>query len=418
MSFRRKDGEKRMINWSVSSFCGKSTKTCYVVVVIHDMTERYRTEERLRQSQKIEAVGQLASGIAHDFNNLLSVINGYSDLLKTKMSPDDPHYPHILSILEAGQKGASLVAQLMAFSRQNEEGEREVMDLRNVVPHTLRMLKHWLGPNVWVESRFGEDLWPVQSKPIHIDQILVNLCINARDAMPEGGQLSVRLSNFTCSHERNDFGLPPGPYVVLTVEDTGVGIREEVRERLFEPFFTTKPAGKGTGLGLPTVYGIVKQHGGTIRVESTPGQGSSFHIYLPAYWPAHPPTTSSVTKELSRPSSERKTVKVGIACGDDLFASCLEKLLDLDGNRGVRIPPEEDSADLASVDLLVTDVPHFNRLRALLSPGSLILLLVSPTETVPQTFSHRMVPYPCSLDTVRNEIRKLLRENKEGRDGK
>ena len=245
----------------------------------HDITERKRLEEELRQSQKLEAVGQLAGGIAHDFNNLLTVIEGYADLIRADQAPEDAHRESAQEILLAAQRAASLTRQLLAFSRR-QMLQPIRLNLNANVTSTQRMLSRLLGENIQIHTALAYGLWDVFADPGQMDQILLNLAVNARDAMPSGGVLTIETANVECG-ARLTMGLADGEYVRLSLSDNGQGMDEETQRHIFEPFFTTKEVGHGTGLGLSTVYGIVKQSGGHVQVSSLPGKGSSFSIYLP-----------------------------------------------------------------------------------------------------------------------------------------
>lgn len=242
--------------------------------------ERKSLEAKFLQSQKMEAVGQLAGGVAHDFNNLLSVILGYSELLAGQFDDTSPHQRLIGEVRKAGTRAASLTQQLLAFSRKQVLAPVEV-DLNATVRAMANMVRRLIGENIELTARLQPDLGLVKADPNQLEQVILNLVVNARDAMPEGGRLWIETSNCQIATAAPaSSGPPPGQYVVLSVRDTGCGMSEETRQRVFEPFFTTKELGKGTGLGLSTVYGIVQQSGGHILLESSEGQGSVFHIYL------------------------------------------------------------------------------------------------------------------------------------------
>jgi two-component system cell cycle sensor histidine kinase/response regulator CckA len=242
------------------------------------------TEAKLRQAHKMEAIGRLAGGIAHDFNNVLTAIYGYADLLLDAFEADDPRRRDVEEIKHSAERAASLTRQLLAFSRQSLI-QPQVLDLNAVVDDVQRMLARMVGVDILLTFEPAPDLWPVRVDRGQIAQVLLNLGGNARDAMPEGGALVIRSENRIVSPElaRELPGLSPGDYVMLTVSDTGVGMPEEVRRHIFEPFFTTKDQGEGTGLGLATVYGIVKQSGGSVYVDSEEGKGTTFTIYLPPH---------------------------------------------------------------------------------------------------------------------------------------
>jgi signal transduction histidine kinase len=237
-------------------------------------------EEQHRQVRKLAALGQLAGGMAHDFNNLLMVILGYGELLRHGKAPGQAEHDFLDEIVKASERGVALTRQLLAFSRKHTEQPR-LLDLNALVANLCRMLRRLLGTDVELVSAVAPRLRPVCGEATQLELVLMNLAINARDAMPRGGTITVATTNVE-GPEAVRQGVPAGSYVVLAVSDTGCGMTEEVRARLFEPFFTTKEKGRGTGLGLATVHNIVTQHGGQITVSSAPGQGSTFRVYLPA----------------------------------------------------------------------------------------------------------------------------------------
>ncbi len=326
-----------------------------LAVMFLDITERRRAEEerrrledQLRQSQKMEAVGRLAGGIAHDFNNLLMVIMGHGELLRRGLSGDDPRLRKVQHVMGAAERAARLVRQLLAFSRK-QVLEPQVVDLNALVAETARMLRPLLGEDVRIVTRLDPTLGRARVDPAQVDQVLMNLAVNARDAMPAGGTLALETSNLD--------GRGTGSYVALTVRDTGHGMDDATRAQVFEPFFTTKGGTGGTGLGLSMVYGIVQQSGGQVSVESAPGRGSSFRILLPR---ADGPGAAAAPKAPSPlPAGGGETVLV-VEDEPDIRALACE-MLEGHGYRTLAAASGEEALGLAvrhpgTIDLLLTDV--------------------------------------------------------------
>jgi PAS domain S-box-containing protein len=259
-----------------------ASRTIGTTGIAQDVSARHDLELRLFQSQKLEAVGQLAGGIAHDFNNLLTVIDGYSEMLLSQLEIEDPRRSHAEEIRRAGARAADLTRQLLAYSRKQVLDPRP-FDLNELIGGLGRMLHRLIGENIEFTMTSDPALWPVLADPGQIQQVIINLVVNSRDAMPRGGKLTIETRNVRIEEDQNveDFNVSAGEYVMLAVSDTGVGMTPEVRARIFEPFFTTKALGQGTGLGLSTVYGIVKQSGGYVWVYSEPGVGTAFKVFLP-----------------------------------------------------------------------------------------------------------------------------------------
>ncbi len=278
---RHRDGSWRVIQTSLRSLLDVPSVRG-IVSNGRDVTEQRQLEQRLLQAQKLEGVGRLAGGVAHDFNNLLVAILGYAQFLEEGIRSGRPSLDDLAEIREAGEQARDLTRQLLAVARR-QVVEPRVMDLNDVLRDAERLLRRVLGEDVALTVVPAADLWRVKADPAQVQQILLNLAVNARDAMPQGGKLTLETANALLDERYAEAhpGVRPGPYAVLAVSDSGVGMSPEARAHLFEPFFTTKPPGEGTGLGLATVYGIVKQAGGHVSVRSEPGRVTSFRIYLP-----------------------------------------------------------------------------------------------------------------------------------------
>ncbi|MBI5419976.1 MAG: PAS domain S-box protein [Deltaproteobacteria bacterium] len=293
----RKDGSLVWVNVTVALAREPSGKSEYFIPVLEDITERKRAEaerqrleEQFLQSQKMEAVGRLAGGIAHDFNNLLTAITGYAELMLAHLNPWDPLFNNAIEIKKAGESAAALTRQLLAFSRK-QVLQPKALDLNALLANLDRILRRVIGEDVDLVTCLAPDLWSVRIDPGQMEQVVMNLAVNSRDAMPRGGKLVIETANVLLddAHSRKHVLENPGPYVMIAVSDTGCGMDEETRSRIFEPFFTTKDQEKGTGLGLSTVHGIVKQSGGHIWVYSEAGRGTTFKIFLPRFeGPAEP----------------------------------------------------------------------------------------------------------------------------------
>ena len=246
-----------------------------------DIADRRELESQLFQAQKLESVGRLAGGVAHDFHNMLSVILGHTELLMLDLNANDPQRPSLDAVRQAAERSAQLTHQLLAFARQ-QKAEPRVIDLNEAVEAMLKMLRRLIGEDIALAWKPANDLGPVEIDPVQVDQILANLCVNARDAIASVGEITIATGEVQVSdHEAAQHNVEAGDFVRLTVTDTGVGMPQEIVARVFEPFFTTKPLGQGTGLGLSTVHGIVAQNGGFVTVKSTPGGGTEFRMHLP-----------------------------------------------------------------------------------------------------------------------------------------
>ena len=286
--WRRKDGSVIDIELSAAPF-NAGDWSGGITFIIMDITqlknaeaEQEKLETQLRQSQKMEAIGQLTGGIAHDFNNLLQIINGFGDMIKDELDMNHPARPSLNEILNAGERAAKLIRQLLAFSRQ-QVMQMEHLSLNDLIQRLIEMIQRMIGEHIELEFIPGRNLGVVRGDAGQIEQVIINLCINARDAMPEGGRLMIETSNVFINGEycQTHLEAQPGRYVLICITDNGVGMDEATQARIFDPFFTTKTFGQGSGLGLSTAYGIIRQHEGNINVYSEPGRGTLFKIYMP-----------------------------------------------------------------------------------------------------------------------------------------
>jgi two-component system cell cycle sensor histidine kinase/response regulator CckA len=303
---------ERWANFYVAAVEEADRDTEAAIVYALETTEQHALKNQFDQSQKMQAVGQLAGGIAHDFNNVLSAIMMATDFLLNAHKPTDPSFDDIMQIKQNTNRAASLVRQLLAFSRR-QTLRPQVLDLGETLSDLTMLLRRLIGEKVTLDVVHGRDLWPVKADISQFEQVIVNLAVNARDAMPDGGRLTVRTANVS-PEEATAFdykGMPAAEYVLVEVRDTGTGIPAELHEKIFEPFFSTKDVGKGTGLGLSTVYGIVKQTGGFIYVESEPGAGTTFRIFLPRHVPGVEDALPQV------PEAEAPTISGTLAAATD-----------------------------------------------------------------------------------------------------
>lgn len=354
---RRKDGSDFWTELSISPVRDDAGRLTHFVGVQADVTGRRRLEEQYRQAQKMEAVGQLASGIAHDFNNLLTVINGYAELLLHSSPPDDAARAELAEIHRAGERAAGLTRQLLAFSRRQVLAPR-VLDLNLVVADTEKMLRRLIGEDIRLATVPGSGLWRVSADPGQVEQVLMNLAVNARDAMPTGGSLTIETRNVELDdeHVRAHPGARPGPHVLLAMSDTGSGMTDEVKARIFEPFFTTKELGRGTGLGLATVYGIVAQSGGHIAVDSGHGVGTTFSLYLP-----RAESSESVPKVVGALPARRGAETVLLVEDDPGVRALNRRILEKCGYTVLEASDGDEAARVSAshagpIHLLMTDV--------------------------------------------------------------
>jgi len=327
------------------------------LVVLMDVTEHHKLEEQLRQAQKMEAVGMLAGGVAHDFNNLLTIINGYSQLIVNNLPSNDPNRQSAEQIMKAGERAATLTGQLLAFSRRQVLQPR-ILDVNRLIGTLTTMLRRLIGEDIDLQLGLRENLGQVNADPNQLEQVLMNLVVNARDAMPGGGTLTIETSNIDLddNYAVAHVGVKTGRYVLIAVSDTGTGMDESTRAHAFEPFFTTKAPGRGTGLGLSTVFGIVRQSGGSVDIYSSPGKGTSAKVYLPRVDQA-----ALVPAERRRARALKGDETILVAEDDEMVRSLVKETLVGHGYNVLDASGATDAQKISDVyhgdiHLLITDV--------------------------------------------------------------
>jgi len=329
-----------------------------IVENIRDVTEHKHLEAQFLHAQKMEAVGRLAGGIAHDFNNLLTVISGNTELAMMSVDVNDPLQDELKQVQEAAIRASDLIRQLLAFGRK-QVMELKSLNLNHIIENTHKMLRRIIGEDIELETILARYLWRVKVDPAQIEQVIVNLAVNARDAMPRGGKLTIETDkveldeSYTSIHPQ----IIPGKYAMMAISDTGVGMTEEVRAKIFEPFFTTKETGRGTGLGLSTVYGIIKQSGGFIWVYSELGKGTAFKIYLPMV----PEAAETISQENKSPDLPRGTEAILVVEDDDNVRQLTCRILERQGYSVTQARTGMEACSMCHeikepIDLVVTDV--------------------------------------------------------------
>ncbi|TYB33832.1 MAG: response regulator [Flexistipes sinusarabici] len=345
----------------VELFCSKVqfNNKDYLHVIVHDITEQNRLKEQLRQSQKLESIGRLAGGMAHDYNNILTVILNYSELALTRLKPGDAVYSYIGEIKSAAERSNRITSQLLTFAR-SQSYNPQTLDLNGAIEDMLNMLTSLIGESIELEWKPAENLWLTKIDPTHVDQILANLCVNAKDAIDGDGKIKIETKNVSIDQDsfKSNSPIIPGDYIVLTISDNGCGMDEETQKNIFEPFFTTKEHGKGTGLGLSTIYGIVKQNDGFISVNSEPGKGTAFDIYLKrAYDVAE--TQNNNEKEDSIKMTKNKTIL--IVDDEAAITKAASEILENFGYNVLTASDTHDAIKIAEeyendIDILITDM--------------------------------------------------------------
>jgi PAS domain S-box-containing protein len=421
--WRRKDDSTTVVRLSGHAITDEARTITYELFT-EDVSERRALEQQLRQSQKMEAIGRLAGGIAHDFNNLLMVISGYSEFLLERLGPDPALRGPAKEISAAAERATSLTRQLLAFSRKQMLAPK-VLDLNGVVTENLKMLTRLIGEDIDLVMIPGTELGPVKADPSQIEQVILNLAVNARDAMPQGGKLTIETGNVTLdeNYARIHAPLKAGDYIMLAISDTGVGMDSETQSRIFEPFFTTKGP-KGTGLGLSMVYGIVKQSGGYVWVYSEPGKGTSFKVYLPRVTEAGDLVAEMVP--IGVPIAEKEALETILVVEDEANLRRLTRQF-LE-NRGYTVLDAADGAAAVqicvahqgTIHLLLTDVimPGMNgrelaKRVAEIRPNTKVLYMSGYTENA---IGHngtldagiKLLQKPFTLQALQAKVREVL----------
>ncbi len=394
-----------------------------------DATQQRQLEAQFAQSQKMQAVGQLAGGVAHDFNNLLTVMIGFCDLLLLRHRPGEQTFADIMQIKQNANRAANLVRQLLAFSRQ-QTLQPKVLDVTDILAELSNLLRRLIGVNIQLKVVHGRDLGLVKVDQGQFEQVIINLVVNARDAMPSGGTLTIRTANVTLDHEmqRGAETMPAGDYVLIEVIDTGTGIPPENLERIFEPFFSTKEVGSGTGLGLSTVYGIVKQTGGFIAVDSAIGKGSTFSIYLPRHIATAKETAAAAMDLDAASSTARDLTGVGtllLVEDEDAVRLFGARALRNKGYKVLEAKNGENALEVMAaaggpVDLVITDVvmpvldgPELVKRVREDNPTMKVIFISgyaedSFREKVSQDADIHFLPKPFSLQQLAGKVKEVL----------
>lgn len=389
-----------------------------------DITARKSLETGIYQSHKMEALGRLAGGVAHDFNNLLTVIAGYGQMILNRLDAGSPLRADMEEILKSASRAAGLTGQLLAFSRR-QAAQPKIVDLNLLVSNMLRLLRRVIGEDIAIETRLDPQIGSIKADPGQIEQVLMNLAVNARDAMPSGGRIVIETSTASVPEAAAGSTLRPGRYTVLSVIDTGRGMDSETQSHLFEPFFTTKDLGKGTGLGLSSVYGIVRQSGGDIRVESVPGRGSSFKVFLPRLDVAAEVAHRPAGFDELHVSSTRETIL--LVEDDAVLRRLLKEALAKQNYRVLEAENGESALREArkvkfAIDLLLTDVvmPGMNggalaqRLQAS-RPGMKVLYITGYANGELLAPSAVILRKPFTLSELSRRVRDVLRRPAQAR---
>ena len=430
-----KDGRIVWGHLNVSLVRGAGDVAQHVIAMVEDITERKTasdalrvSEEQLRQAQRVEAVGRLAGGVAHDFNNLLTAMLGYTEFVLEELGPASSLRADLLDIKKNGQRAAALTRQLLAFSRR-QVLQPEVLDLNRVVANISKMLRRLISEDIELVTAADPALGNVKADPGQIEQVIMNLVVNSRDAMPEGGKLTISTENVDLDATSSSMGkfVKGGPYILLRVSDTGSGMDEETRSRIFEPFFTTKEKGKGTGLGLSTVFGIVNQSGGFVWVESELAIGTTFDVYLPQV--DEDVTTKPRTGSFPRPSSSRSDETILVVEDEASVRTLTRRILEKDGSRVLEARNGAEGLNVSErhpgpIDLVISDVvmpelngPDMIERIAVKRPKARFLYMSGYTEEAVLRALDPEIPFlhkPFTAKELLQKVREALNPELEG----
>ena len=432
--YLRRDGRVVWGHLNVSLVRGAGGVPQYAIAMVEDITERKKagdalraSEEQLRHAQRMEAVGELAGGVAHDFNNLLTAMLGYTDFVLEELDETSPLRADLLDVKKNGQRAAALTRQLLAFSRR-QVLQPEVLDLNQVVASTSKMLRRLIGEHIELVTVPNPALGNVKADPGQIEQVIVNLCMNSRDAMPSGGKLTIRTDNIDFDEAHASLGVlvRPGPYVMLDVTDRGCGMDKETQSRVFEPFFTTKEKGKGTGLGLATVFGIVKQSGGHIWVHSELGMGTTFKVYLPRV--DEEVTSRPRTGGHLRPSLSRARETILLVEDEESVRTMARRILEKNGYLVLEAEHGAEGLNVSEqysgpIDLVITDAvmpklngPQMMERIALKRPQTKVLYMSGYSEEAVLKPLDRETPFvhkPFTAKELGQRVREVLNPDLE-----
>jgi two-component system, cell cycle sensor histidine kinase and response regulator CckA len=420
VKWKRKDGSTITVRISGRAVSSADEPADVLEAIAEDVTDRRVLEDQFRQAQKMEAVGRLAGGVAHDFNNLLMVISGYAEVMLSKLALEHPLHEKALAIQQASDRATTLTRQLLAFSRK-QLLELKVVDVNSIVSDMERLLRPLIGENVSLIAKLAPESGYTRADVGQLEQVLMNLVVNAKDAMPDGGKLTIETQNIAVdgNHRRGQTFIRPGHYVMLSVSDTGMGMDKETQSRIFEPFFTTKEKGKGTGLGLSTVYGIVKQSGGYVMVQSEEEQGTTFQIYLPRVEGAAEKHAAPVARAAAGGTEtillveDEESVRQLVR---ETLAGKGYRVIEADnGEAGLAAADGEEKIDLVITDVVMPGMGGRELVQQLAKtrPGTKVLYLSGYTEDAvgnegTMESGTAFLQKPFTLQTLSRKVREVL----------